>query len=906
MVPPITNQKLNSIQQGSLDVTSYYTLLVTLWEEYKNSVELPVCTCRKCECNAAALWEKLQERGRVTKFLMGLNASYEATRRHILMLKPIPSIEEAFNMVTSDERQKTILPKPDSMIFQTSAPAPAPAQDNVAYAAIQNSYRPRGSRPICTHCGHTGHVIQKCFKLHGYPPGYIPGFKSTFANYPGSHRPSAPAAQSRGQSSITPHPQTHAVANVVTEQIPSYSQSTPANTANFDVSTLTGDQIQSLLQQLNAQVKTSEGPVSSSQASSITEHGAMAIQSTSGNTFSFPSSSLRFENDCLTFQHQCLSSLSKHIPHGSWIIDTGATSHVYSDLAFFSETVTVLGVTVSLPNEAKVDIKHCGTVKLTNTLILHNVLHVPSFTFNLISISCLLQHNHGSAHFFPDHCYLQESIQGLMIGRGFLLHNLYVLQHDSSSVSITPSSSSASASPSASTHFTGSLEVDGHLWHQRLGYPSHDKLKLLTGILPSSDLRHVTPCDVCLLAKQKRLPYISNNHLSPFPFDLVHLDIWGPFSIESVEGFRYFLTIVDDCTRATWVYLLRNKSDVTSIFPAFIQYVFTQYKKKIKKIRTDNAPELASTDLVKTHGMIHQFSCAYTPQQNSIVERKHQHLLNVTRALFFQSHVPLAYWTDCLLTAVFLINITPSPLMLNRTPYELLNVKKPDYTFLRTFGCLCYVSTNSKDRHKFSSRADKCVFLGYSFGYKGYKVLHLDSNVVSISRNFVFHETIFPFVETRLNTSVHDPFDMSILPLDIPHNIDYFHHPVPHTSSTSHASTSDASHNTTNSNPTGAPSVVGTVPAETTIVSPSNVRPRRSSRELVYLSDYHCSLNQISSSSSLSTLSTSPKKLTTPYPLSSYLSDSNLKPSYKSYILSVTRETEPKIFKEAIASLKWT
>ncbi|XP_013614041.1 uncharacterized protein LOC106431302 [Brassica napus] len=93
-------QRLSKIEQGSMDVSTYYTELVALWEEHQNFVELPICTFGKCECDAAALWEKLQQCSRMTKFLMGLNESYEHTRRHILMLKPIPTIEEAFNIVT--------------------------------------------------------------------------------------------------------------------------------------------------------------------------------------------------------------------------------------------------------------------------------------------------------------------------------------------------------------------------------------------------------------------------------------------------------------------------------------------------------------------------------------------------------------------------------------------------------------------------------------------------------------------------------------------------------------------------------------------------------------------------------------------------------------------------------------
>ncbi|WZY88380.1 hypothetical protein YC2023_045115 [Brassica napus] len=142
-------QRLSVIQQGYKDVSAYYTELITLWKEYKNYIELPVCTCGQCECNDSLLWEKLQQCSRVTKFLMGLNEVYEQTKSHILMLKPIPSIEKVYNMVAHDERQRLVrhVINSDSVVFQ----APDSSQllqfmESLEYAAAYNVYKPKSNR----------------------------------------------------------------------------------------------------------------------------------------------------------------------------------------------------------------------------------------------------------------------------------------------------------------------------------------------------------------------------------------------------------------------------------------------------------------------------------------------------------------------------------------------------------------------------------------------------------------------------------------------------------------------------------------------------------------------------------------------------------------------------------------
>lgn len=119
----------------------------------------------------------------------------------------------------------------------------------------------------------------------------------------------------------------------------------------------------------------------------------------------------------------------------------------------------------------------------------------------------------------------------------------------------------------------------------------------------------------------------------------------------------------------------------------------------VQAIRSDNAPELRFHDRFQHKGIVSYRSCLETLEQNSVVERKHQHILNVARALMFQTRVSLSFWGDYVLKAVFLINMTPSPLLSNKTPHEILTGKVPVYNQIKVFGCLCYGSTSPNQRH---------------------------------------------------------------------------------------------------------------------------------------------------------------------------------------------------------------
>lgn len=200
------------------------------------------------------------------------------------------------------------------------------------------------------------------------------------------------------------------------------------------------------------------------------------------------------------------------------------------------------------------------------------------------------------------------------------------------------------------------------LWHKHMGHPPEKILKLIA--LVNSSHRLNKACEACHRAKHSRNPFTICENVSSRIFKIVHCDLWGLYNTPSSCGACYFLTIVDDYSRAVWVFLLINKAEVFKTFISFVAMIKRQFSQNIKIAHSDNGTKFnCLEDYFSKNGILFQTSCIGTPQQNGRVERKHRHILNVARALRFQGNLPMVLWSECVVTVAHLINRTPSHIL---------------------------------------------------------------------------------------------------------------------------------------------------------------------------------------------------------------------------------------------------
>ncbi|GJY77857.1 integrase, catalytic region, zinc finger, CCHC-type containing protein [Tanacetum coccineum] len=213
----------------------------------------------------------------------------------------------------------------------------------------------------------------------------------------------------------------------------------------------------------------------------------------------------------------------------------------------------------------------------------------------------------------------------------------------------------------------------------------------------------------------------------------------------------------------TWVKFLRSKDETPEFVINFLKQIQVGLNKTVRFIRTDNGTEFVNQVMSEYYegvGIFHQKSVPRTPQQNGIVERRNRTLVEAARTMMIFSKAPMFLWAEAVATACYTQNRSLIHTRHNKTPYELVHDKKPDLTFFRVFGALCYPTNDSEDLGKFQAKADIGIFVGYAPSRKGYRIYNKRTRRLMETIHVTFDEMHQSMAPVRMSSGP-EPFIMT-------------------------------------------------------------------------------------------------------------------------------------------------
>ena len=359
------------------------------------------------------------------------------------------------------------------------------------------------------------------------------------------------------------------------------------------------------------------------------------------------------ENEAKSDEDIALVAHGKTHPRDVWVLDTGASYHMCPRREWFSEYEAVTDGKIKMANDFACDIAGIGSIKLRThddrVCTLTGVRHVPSMSKNLISVSLL--DSRGFKYSGGDGV-LSVYRGSNVILRGFIHGTLYLLEGS------TVSSSANVASPEVRKE-----DMD-KLWHMRLGHMGERGMQILSkqDLLCGHKTKSLEFCEHCVFGKLHRKKFPKVVHKTKGTLDYIHSDCWGPSKVESLKGHRYFVSMIDDYSRKTWITFMKHKSEAFNSFKEWKILVENQTEKKIKRLRTDNGLEFCSTEFnqfCKDAGIARHHTIRYTPQQNGVAERMNQTLLERARCMLSNAGLEKRFWAEAVNTACYLINLGP-------------------------------------------------------------------------------------------------------------------------------------------------------------------------------------------------------------------------------------------------------
>ena len=290
--------------------------------------------------------------------------------------------------------------------------------------------------------------------------------------------------------------------------------------------------------------------------------------------------------------------------------------------------------------------------------------------------------------------------------------------------------------------------ADAALWHHRLGHMSEKGMNILhsRNLLPGLKDVDLDFCENCIYGKQKRVRFLRvGKEKKRKKLELVHTDVWGPAQVSSLGGSRYYVTFIDDATRKTWIYCIKNKSDVFDTFKKWKALVEIETGRKLKCLRSDNGGEYCSKEFDRycsEHGIHREKTVPRTPQENGVSERMNRTIMECARCMRLHAGLPLQFWVDAVDTVVYLINRGPSSSLDGGVPEEAWIGKKVNYSILKPFGCEAFVHIDKENRTKLEAKSKKCTFIGYGVNDFGYRLYDYENHKIIRSIDVIFNEKV--------------------------------------------------------------------------------------------------------------------------------------------------------------------
>ncbi|XP_074293795.1 uncharacterized protein LOC141620956 [Silene latifolia] len=508
-------KELVNLKQENASLIDYYTKIKGLWENIDHMDPIPHCTCgvmSKCTCSLLKRLVERETQAKLIQLLMSLHAGYEQVQSSLLSMDPLPPINKALGVLQKIERQKTINntdanPK-GKRPKESTNPYPPCKQCGKTNHKVEDCFQLQ----TCLFCEIKGHIIDNCYSFKAWKAKQAKGKAKTGDSARPPHKPVNNAELCGNQDvEYASVPQTAHCANInpfyptalvytptVSPTVSSYSpavQSVPTSqspSATDTTTKLSPDLVQGIVDSVMNKVlqalndRTSTASVDPGSQSYTHFAGKSSTQFTVG-----------------------------FIPRRDWVIDTGASDHMTSDVSLLHDIKKLQSpLFVSLPDGSVKTVYHTGNVFLTKDITLLNVLLISGFKPNLLSVAKLITSSQLIVTFLNDSCLFQDHSSKALVAKGVRIGDLYKLRA-SNFVRNTLKPGVANAVQTVNVAFL----------HARLGHSSVEKLRHVN----KTALQGVNKlyCDTCVLAKHHSLPFYKSLSYAAKCFDLIHMDLWG-------------------------------------------------------------------------------------------------------------------------------------------------------------------------------------------------------------------------------------------------------------------------------------------------------------------------------------------------------------------------------------------